>query len=149
MDAEQKGEHHHLHLAHFHLESLSASLEHQQQQVSAQHKRKAPKKCTAQILPSVVQTIPLPQLIRMQQQQTVFNNNNLISFLQQQQQQQQQQMYCNLLPPLPMVKAPPTQYNNVFCCTKYAEHRRLQNKGRLHNIQRIANGILVQSNNNN
>ena len=125
-----------------HLESSSASsLEHPQQQVSAsaslpprrnkqQQKKKARKKRTTQILPSVVQTIPLPQLIRMQQQQMYSNNNNFISFLQQQQQQQQHQMYCNLLPPLPMVKAPPTQYNNVFCCAKYAEHRRLQKKGR-------------------
>ena len=120
-----------------HLESSSASsLEHpQQQQVSAsaslparrnkqQHKKKARKKRMTQILPSVVQTIPLPQQIQMQQQQMYFNNNNFISFL-----QQQQQMYCNLLPQLPMVVAPPKQYKNMFCCAKYAEHRRLKKRG--------------------
>ena len=119
-----------------HLEFSSAlSLEHPQQQVLAsaslprrrnqqQHKKKARKKRTTQILPSVVQTIPLPQLIQIQQEQMYFNNNDYISFL-----QQQQKMYCNLLPQLPMVVAPTKQYSNVFCCAKYAEHRQLKKRG--------------------
>ena len=145
-----------------HLESLSASLQHpqqqqqqqQQQQVSAsaslpprhkqqQHKRKPRKKhktqtkSLPQILPSVVQTIPLPQLIPMQQQQMFFNNHNFIPFL------PQQQMYCNLLPQLPM--ASPVQYNTEFFVQNMRntdDHKRKDGN----QIQRIANDILVQFN---